>query len=191
MKDLRESTEAFFKEIAAIRQAPISFAIITILIVIITWTIFHFAYSSRIDSKDATIQARESERDKYKADAERSDKELSKLKSGEPERSIGAPTKKYVMVLADQLYDFAKDVEKNYGNKEVHENNARLYDVRFHNRLRRLRDALDESGIHSDILDHAIRIDSMWLEGADDSVAAKEIEKTSLELKKLAGQLRD
>lgn len=187
MKDLREHLETFQKEIPVIKQAPISFAFVSVVAFGAIWLVFHFTYGGRLDSKDATIQSVEHERDRFKTEAERLEKENGRLKQGLPATPLGS-IKKQAEVLADQLSEFSIALSKTPPEGPHH--GYDYFNFRFRDRIRRLRDALDEIGVHSDLLDQAPGLgDFMMLNGDNKSVAT--IESAAKEIRRLIKDLKE
>jgi hypothetical protein len=159
VKDLRENIETIQKEFNVIKQTPISFAFGCVVITGALWLVFHFTFGSRLDSKDATIQSVEHERDRFKTEAERLEKENERLRRGLP-ATPATSLKKQADVLAGQLLEFASTVRTNQQPFWP----GQIYDFRFDKRMRLLRDELDRMGIHSEGLDRAANLGS-WMMG--------------------------
>ena len=171
-----------------ISRAPWSFAVACVAASAIIWAALYFAYGRIIDAKDATIQAKESERDRYKSEVERLEKELSKIKPNW--REDASPLKKRAEILAAQLSEFATVMATNT-DSGTHLQMCQAYEFRFATRVEKLRNALDESGVHSELIDRAAGINNFGMMNQSGQNAATTIKQVANEFLEITKGLKD
>ena len=178
MKDLSEHIEAFKKELANVKEKPWSIAVAFVLITGAEWAVFQFTYSNRIESKDATIQARESERDGYKSRNEILEKENEKLRQN---WTVADPS----LSLRAEALNLAKQLEaaaEKWTPEQLLGSNEEMYD-RFSRWIEDVMRRLDRHGQWSQDLKFMTERFTTWNK--------TDVAKAATELRRMAENLKD
>ena len=115
-----------------------------------------------MNEKDATIEKLSKALDHSDKENEKLERQLSNAKSYQPDTSI--PLKRRILILADQLDEFAKDIEAGKTGDPKW-----MYQERFQHRVEAVRNQLDESGVRSAELDQIV-INRAWVEQTSERV---------------------